>query len=171
MSPHDEFVLDRCAKTLRGLIHHLSKNCPAYDLTVKLFIDPAMDKRNRGSARGMACAGFDKDGSPRIGVCKNIGVLSDAFLTGILIHELTHLAYKLIGDGDSEVDTDATIMQVAPDAHYRYEDCRYEDWKTGNTRTARNLQCVDVAFAVRCTEQWAKSCPKDKARIQWTKKT
>jgi hypothetical protein len=169
MSPYDEFVLDRCAKCLRGLIHHLSKNCPAYDLTVRVFIDPAMDKRNRKSARGMACAGFDRDGAPRIGVCRNMGVVGEVFLAGVLIHELTHLAYNLAGV-NGEVETDATILQVAPEARYRYEDCRYEDWKTGNTRTARNLQCVDMSFAVRCTELWAGSCPKDKVQTQWTKK-
>lgn len=170
MSPYEEAVLDRCSQCLRGLIGHLSAHHPHYDMTVKVFIDPAMEKRNRGSARGMACAGFDRGGSPRIGVCRNIGVLRSSFLVGILLHEMTHLAYKLVGDGGSEVDTDATIIQVAPESHYRYGDCRYEDWRTGNTRTARNLQCVDTLFAMYCMERWFKSCPEGKVMIQRPKK-
>jgi hypothetical protein len=171
MSPNDEMVLGNATQCLRGLIHHLSKNYPVYDLTVKVFIDPAMDKRNRGSARGMACAGFDKDGTPRIGVCRNLNRVGHAFLGGVLIHELTHLAYKLVGDGGSEVDTDATIIQVCPEARYCYGDCQYEDWRTGRLRIARNLQRVDTDFAVRCLYTWADSCPKDKVKIQRTKRT
>lgn len=168
--PHHENALKKAARCVRGLLYYLSKKSDVYDIKVRLCTDVPTVKRNLKSARAMACASFDGKVA-RIGICPNIAMIPNVFLTGVLIHELTHLAFGLVGGRESEVDTDATILHIVPECGYRYEDCEYIDLETAATRTARNLQRVDDDFAANCMDWFAEKCPSDKVSIQWTKKT
>jgi len=167
-----EKALRRSDYFVRGLLACLSERCEeAKGLSVELFIDPKTVARNRRSARAMACAGV-KRGVGRIGICQNIGQLPDTFLAGVLIHELTHITFGLLGGEDCEVDTDATVLVVAPDAHYRYEDCAYHDWLTGRLRVGRNLQRVSAGFLDKCLHHrmTGKRGIRERVSITWKRK-
>jgi hypothetical protein len=142
--------LDTVASYTRGLMHVLSEAVdPRYRLRLTIRHDRSRDADNRKSPRAMACASFKK-GSPIVGVCENIIAVPAPFLVGIMLHELTHLAFNLMGDAGCEVDVDETIMRTAADFGYRYANARYTDVKTGKARVANNLECVDEMFAEQC---------------------
>jgi hypothetical protein len=167
-SLREEKALTAAERCLRGLILYTRGKSPSYDIRVKLYIDKATIKRNRNSPRAMACASFDGK-TPKIGVCTNVAQLPPEFLCGVLVHELTHLAYNLVGDRHSEVDTDSTILLVMPEVRYGYEDCEYEDAVTGKARIARNLQRVNEGFAGSCMKWLADRCEEGRVNIQWTR--
>jgi len=162
-------ALKQAERCLRGLLYYLSKKSSIYDIDVALYIDDETTKRNRRSPRAMACASF-KGKVARIGICPNLVKVVAACQVGVLLHELTHLAYNLVGGRDSEIDTDATILHMVPEAGYHYDDCRYEDWKTATIRTAKNIQCVNPDFTVSCMNWFSDKCPDGKVSVQWTKK-
>lgn len=169
MTTAKNLALDRAEACLRGLLYYLPKKSSVYDIGVTLYIDEATVRRNRKSPRAMACASFNGKVA-RIGICPNLSNVASSCQVGVLLHELTHLAYGLIGGRDAEVDTDATILHVVPESGYHYDDCRYEDWKTSAMRTAKNIQVVNPDFTINCMGWFAGKCPEGKVVVQWTKK-
>ncbi len=159
--------LQHVATCVRGLCHYLPSKHEGYDLgRVVIRHDRDRERDNKKQARAMACASVSRDGDAVIGVCTNLACLPKAFLAGVLIHEMTHLAFGLMGGDKSEVDVDTMIKELVPEANYRYENLTYRDRISGKTRKAANLQCVDEEFAGFCLGWWASKCRDGKVRVK-----
>lgn len=159
--------LQTVATCLRGLLHYLPQKDEAYDYQhIALRHDRNRERDNKKQARAMACASVSRMGEPIIGVCTNLASIPKPFLVGVMIHELTHLAFNLLGSPGDEVDVDATIIQLVPEANYRYEDLTYHDRVSGRSRKARNLQRVEDEFASFCMGWWADKCRTDRVVIR-----
>ncbi len=142
--------LDTVARYTKGLMHVMADAVdPRYQIALTIKHDRTRDADNRKSPRAMACASF-KRGSPLVGVCNNIIAIPTSFLVGIMLHELTHLAFNLMGDERCEVDVDETATRLASETGYRYANARYTDVRTGKIRIAKNLERVDEMFAEQC---------------------
>lgn len=153
------------AKCLRGLLHYLGNGEPHYRIpAVTLRNDKDRERDNRKQARCMACASVEPE--PTIGVCAALGALPKPFIAGVLLHELTHIAFNLRGSPEAEVDVDTTIAALVPEAGYRYGNVTYLDRKRGRRRTAHNLQRVDAPFADFCFGLWADQCPPERVIIR-----
>ena len=151
--------LKHIATCARGLCHFLPGKHDSYDLgRVVIRHDRDRERDNKKQARAMACASVSRSGDAVIGVCTNLASLPKPFLAGVLLHEMTHLAFGLMGNPEAEVDVDATILELVPEANYGYGDVTYRDRVSGKSRKARNLQRVDEEFANFCMGWWAEKC-------------
>jgi hypothetical protein len=159
--------LQRVAKCVRGLCHYLPSKNDSYDFDFMVVRhDRDRERDNKKQARAMACASVSREETPIIGVCTNLALLPKPFLAGILLHEMTHLAFNLMGSQEAEVDVDATIMELVPEANYLYEDVTYRDRVSGKSRKARNLQRVEDEFADFCLGWWADKCRDGKVVVK-----
>jgi hypothetical protein len=159
--------LQHVAKYVRGLCHYLPSKHEAYDLgRVIVRHDRDRERDNKKQARAMACASVSRDGDAIIGVCTNLASLPGPFLAGVLIHEMTHLAFGLMGSQEAEVDVDTTVIELVPEADYRYADLTYHDRMSGKSRKARNLQRVEDGFAGFCFGWWSEKCRDGKVIIK-----
>jgi hypothetical protein len=159
--------LQHVAKCVRGLCHYLPGKNENYNFDLVIVRhDRDRERENKKQARAMACASVSREGTPIIGVCTNLANVPKPFMAGVLLHELTHLAFGLMGTPDSEVDVDATVVELVPEANYRYGDLNYRDRVSGKARKARNLQRVEDEFADFCMGWWAEKCRDGKVTVR-----
>lgn len=159
--------LAHVARCVRGLCHYLPGKSESYSFDLVLVRhDRDRERDNKKQARAMACASVSRLETPIIGVCTNLASLPKPFMAGILLHELTHLAFNLMGSQEAEVDVDAMILELVPEADYRYDDLTYHDRVSGKSRKARNLQRVEDEFAGFCLGWWADKCRDGKVVVK-----
>jgi hypothetical protein len=155
--------LNHVSKCVRGLCHYLPGKNENYNFDLVIVRhDRDRERDNKKQARAMACASVTRVGTPIVGVCTSLAIIPKPFLVGVMIHELTHLAFNLMGSPEDEVDVDATVLELIPESQYRYEDVAYYDRVSGKLRKARNLQRVDDEFANACMGWWAEKCREGK---------
>lgn len=121
-------------------------NCidmPAIIQDIRLMHSTAEDRRNKRDSRAF-CHVLEK--SIYIRCALALENISEASRTGVLLHEVAHIASDSFSGASPEEITDLWIVANIPEAGYTYHDESYRMPKSRRFRTAKGLQRVRRAF-------------------------